>query len=362
MKYPEIDEEWRKKRLELPRGRVACVIDTDTYNEVDDQFAVSWALRSPERLDVRAVYAAPYSHDLDDKKIPLLKSFVQIVKTFPSYELSPEKGMENSYQEILRLFSHLGMDPEGKVFRGSTTYIRDTGKPVESDAARDLVKKAMAMPDDEPLYVIAIGAITNVASAILMEPSIIKKIVVVWLGGQPLYFGHGCEFNLVQDIPAVRVLFDSGVPMVLVPCMGVASLLTTTEPELNQYMHGKSSIGTYLSDIVTSQLHGDAMTGLMSARLFSGCYLAGEDDQPKEVLDSFGPPAGISNSRIIWDISAVGYVMNPNFALTKLVPSPEIGDDAYWKPSDPSRHSIRVCTYVYRDLIFGDMFSKLGHD
>ena len=82
------------------------------------------------------------------------------------------------------------------------------------------------MSSEETLYVAAIGAPTNIASALLMEPELVKKIVVIWLGGQPLYFPHGIEFNLMQDIEASRVLFNSGVPLVLIPCMNVASLLT----------------------------------------------------------------------------------------------------------------------------------------
>ena len=63
---------------------------------------------------------------------------------------------------------------------------------MESEAARDLIRRALS--GDEPLYVAAIGAPTNIASAIMMEPEIIRKIVVVWLGGQPVHFGHGVEF------------------------------------------------------------------------------------------------------------------------------------------------------------------------
>ncbi|MFQ9880863.1 MAG: hypothetical protein ACLRW4_21535 [Ruminococcus sp.] len=58
----------------------------------------------------------------------------------------------------------------------------------------------------------AIGEITNVASAILMDPEIIKKMVVVWLSGQPLYWPHAIEFNLGQDVLASQVILDSGVP------------------------------------------------------------------------------------------------------------------------------------------------------
>ncbi|MDR1949972.1 MAG: hypothetical protein LBQ38_11320 [Spirochaetaceae bacterium] len=48
-----------RNALQFPLGKVRVVIDTDAYNEVDDQFAITWALRSTDRIDVEAVYAAP---------------------------------------------------------------------------------------------------------------------------------------------------------------------------------------------------------------------------------------------------------------------------------------------------------------
>ena len=63
----------------------------------------------------------------------------------------------------------------------------------------------------------AIGAITNVAAALLLEPDLVRKIVV-WLWNthhQP----STMEFNLMQDPDAARVIFDSGVPFVQIPCL-----------------------------------------------------------------------------------------------------------------------------------------------
>ena len=201
MKWNLLPADELVRRLEPPKGRVKMVLDTDTYNEVDDQFALAYSLLSPEKLDVLAVYAAPYFNDRSS---------------------GPEDGMEKSYAEIVRLLGKMGRTSEGFVFKGSRGYLPDGETPVESEAARDLVKKAMAMPEGELLYVVAIGAITNVASAILMEPEIVKKICVVWLGGHPLSASTAREFNLMQDVPAARVVLDCGVPFTLVPCMGVA--------------------------------------------------------------------------------------------------------------------------------------------
>ena len=196
MKWNLLPADELVRRLEPPKGRVKMVLDTDTYNEVDDQFALAYSLLSPEKLDVLAVYAAPYFNDRSS---------------------GPEDGMEKSYAEIVRLLGKMGRPSEGFVFKGSRGYLPDGETPVESEAARDLVKKAMAMPEGELLYVVAIGAITNVASAILMEPEIVKKICVVWLGGHPLSASTAREFNLMQDVPAARVVLDCGVPFTLVP-------------------------------------------------------------------------------------------------------------------------------------------------
>ena len=145
------------RRLEPPEGIVKMVLDTDTYNEVDDQFALAYCLLSPERLEVQAVYAAPFFNDRSS---------------------GPEEGMEKSYAEIIRLLGKMNRLANGFVFEGSRAYLANPNTPVDSPAARDLVRRAMAQPADEPLYVVAIGAITNVASAILIEPAIAGKIAV----------------------------------------------------------------------------------------------------------------------------------------------------------------------------------------
>jgi len=175
--------------LEHPSGRVPVVLDTDTYNEIDDQFAVVYALLSKEVVDLRAIYAAPFHNDRSS---------------------GPGDGMEKSYEEILRVRERMGVPPAGLVHRGSTRYLPGKDRPVESDAARHLVALAQAV--EGPLYVAAIGAITNVASAILMDPSIVDRIVVLWLGGTPHYWPTAREFNLQQDVPAAQVVFDCGVP------------------------------------------------------------------------------------------------------------------------------------------------------
>ena len=214
-KYPTIQEAARVSRLEPPTGIIRIVLDTDTYNEVDDQFALVYALQSalqsPEHLSVEAIYAAPFHNNRST---------------------GPADGMERSYDEIMRVLDFSKLAPQDGVYKGSPGYLKPDNQPWESPAAADLVERAMRSPVEDPLYVVAIGAITNVTSAILLEPAIIERIVVVWLGGHALHWPHTREFNLMQDVPAAQVLFDCGVPLVQIPCMGVTTHLATTIPEL----------------------------------------------------------------------------------------------------------------------------------
>ena len=301
--------EWKKpdlaallKRLEIPSGPVDMVLDTDTYNEVDDQFALCYALCAPDRVNVRAVYAAPFFNDRST---------------------GPEDGMVKSYQEIARLLKAMGKEPEGFVFEGSRRYLPPEGF-VDSPAARDLVKKALSYTPEKPLFVVAIGAITNVASAILMEPAVVDRIHVIWLGGHPLSWATAREFNLMQDVPAARTVLNCGCAMTLVPCLGVASHLLGTAPDVRAYLGGKNAMC-------------DALVELFCA------YTDNETGWAKE----------------IWDVAAVSCLILPDAVPAVLEPSPLLSDDCRWS-RDPSRHPIRVVQFAHRTPIFRDMYARLA--
>jgi purine nucleosidase len=303
MNFPKLSDSFRLERLTLPEGQLRVVIDTDTFNEVDDQFAVTHALLSPERLKVEALYAAPF---------------------FNARSSSPKDGMEKSYQELHTLLGRLGQSSEGLVYAGSTDYLQDAVTLQESEAAKDLVKRAMS--SKEPLYVMAIGAITNIASAILLEPQIIERIVVVWLGGHALHWPHIKEFNLMQDIHASQLVLNCGVPLVLIPCWGVASHLILSISELETFAKNSGAMGDYLVKTIASARHEHAKHTAWS--------------------------------RIIWDISASAYLINSDWVPTELRPSPLATKDLTWS-FDTSRHLMRYATMTWRDAIFSDLFVKL---
>ena len=282
-------------------GLVEVIIDTDTYNEIDDQFAVVYALLAKERLHVNAIYAAPFLNTRSE---------------------SAGDGMEKSHEEILRLLSRMDVDPQDFVFKGSDRFMIDNNdQPVSSDATQHLinhVKNAEGLT-----YVVTLGAPTNVSSAIMLAPEIKDKIVVVWLGGKAHYWSTATEFNLMQDLKASQVLFDSGVPLVQIPTNPVTSHLMTSLPEIEKYLKDQGAIGHYLYEIYEDY--------------YSDHY---------------------AKSKVIWDISAVAYLLNEKWFNTTLVQSPILTSEMTYSV-DRSRHFIRVVNNLHRDPIFGDMFKRI---
>ena len=295
------------RRLEKPTGKIDVVLDTDTYNEIDDQFALAYLIRSEEKLSLKAVYAAPF---------------------FNGKSTGPADGMEKSYREILNILTLMDReDLKDRIFHGSTGYLPSETEPVISDAARDLAERAMQYSEEQPLYVVAIAAITNVASALLLNPEIKNRIVLVWLGGHSIHWPDNREFNLDQDIAAARIVFGCGVPLVQLPCMGVVSAFTTSGPELEYHLRGKNKLCDYLVNLSVSE----------GARW-----------------------SDVSTwTRAIWDVTAVAWLLDGDFEEDCLIHSPIPEYDGHFA-CDYTRHFIKYVYHIKRDHLFADLFRKLA--
>jgi len=295
----------RINNLKVPVSSVDVVLDTDTYNEIDDQFAVAYLLRSNDKLCTKAIYAAPFYNPKSS---------------------DPADGMHKSYDEILKLLRL--MEEEVDVFKGSENYLPDENTPVMSAAALDLAERVKDYSTESPLYVVAIGAITNIASAILINPEVAKNTVVVWLGGHAQHFHNTKEFNLMQDIAAARVVMNSGVPFVQLPCCGVVSEFTISKPELEYWFLGKNKISDYLAKSTIAEAESYA--------------------------------SGRPWTRVIWDVTAVAWLLNDGdrFMYSRIVKAHLPGYDIFYEVDD---NGIDMC-YVYsvrRDALWQDVISKI---
>ena len=148
--------------------------------------------------------------------------------------------------------------------------------------------------------------------------------MVVWLGGHALTWPDTREFNLRQDVPAARVVLDCGVPLVLVPCMGVTSHLHTSVPEIDRHVAPHGELGAFLASRFKE----------MRADHFAW-------------------------SRVLWDVATIAWLLDPAWVPTELVPSPVLTDQVTWSV-DRRRHPVRCASFVYRDPIFRDLFRKLA--
>jgi len=313
-----ITAKWPKlsipKRISLTippaHGIIPVVIDSDTFNEIDDQIAIAWAMLHPERIEVQAIYAAPFTNDFFGKG------------NSHTYVDDPATGMQLSYQEIHRVFEKLPPRLKlPKIFTGATRYLKSSAEPEASPAVKDLIHRARSA--QETLHIISIGAPTNIACALLLAPDIIEKIHLIWLGGNSYDWKDNQEFNLMQDITASRILFDSGVALTQIPCFGVTNCLATSVPEMQYYFSNTSRIGRWFAEIAP-----------------------------------LCPWIGFASRKVIWDIAAVGYILNREWFTCQFVPAPLINDNLNWS-FDNRRHLIQVVKFIERDQLFKDLFRKI---
>ncbi|RMF01668.1 MAG: hypothetical protein D6768_10115 [Chloroflexi bacterium] len=353
--FPKLSDEDRRRLLEPPAGPVRLVIDTDAHNEIDDQFALAWALLSPDKFHIEGMYAAPYSFAL--RREPMLEAYrllkagreAEILDSTGKYInwarqllqagidpysipfVPPDEGMELSYREILTVYDKLGLDPAGNVFRGSPGYLPALDKPLRTPAAEHLIERALAGTGD-PLYVAAIGCLPNIASAILLEPEIIKHIVVLWTASYPscVTLPNDASFNLVQDVLSSQLLFDCGVPLVYLPGFHVGAQLSISLPEMERWVKGRGAMGDYLYHLYT---HNPIRA-------------------QRGISDHFG------RTWIIWDLINFAWLLNPAWVPSQLVRTPTLTDDLFWR-HNAGRPLMREAYGVNRDAIFRDFFTKL---
>jgi inosine-uridine nucleoside N-ribohydrolase len=347
----------RRQQILMGTGPPTRVlIDTDAANEIDDQFALTWAVLSPEQIELEAIVAEPYS--FAHLRQPLLAAAERLatggrvdetttgVDKFDVWArnlakkgidaealnfVSPAEGMERSFDEIILVLGKLGVDPGDRVFRGSPTYLTAADTPVDSEGARAIIDAAMA-DDERPLHVAAIGAVTNVASALLIEPRIADRMVVSWTSGYPTWVNLPNEesLNLVQDRHASRVLFDSGVPLVYLPGYHVGAQLRLSLPEMEAWVRGRGAIGDYLHELYTNNpLH------------------------EQRGIESFA-----GQSWVIWDLINFAWLINRAWVPTIVRDTPLLDEHLIWR-QQPGRPPMLEAIGIDRDAVFQDLLMKL---
>lgn len=283
--------------------QVRVITDTDAKNEADDQFCVVQTLLSP-KLDNVGFIGAHFGGRCAD-------------------------GMEQSVQELETIFDKMHLPKEGMVFHGAPHPMVDRNTPVDSEGARLIIREAMK-DDPRPLYVTFLGPLTDMASALLMEPRIASRLTVIWIGGAPYPHG-GTEFNMGNDIHAANVVFSSKVALWQVP-KNVYEMMPVSLAELEYRVRPCGEIGAYLCD----QLDACAA-------------------RPDNLSSAFRT----GETWVLGDSPAVGLILYEHRFEFDWVTAPLITADGCYVP-DIRNRPIRVYKKIDSRLILEDMYAKLA--
>lgn len=183
----------RKVPVIPPKDRkLRVIIDTDTRNEIDDVWAIALAMRCPERFQIEGFVGANYDNESPGGGSASIESSVRMIET---------------------VLAKAGLQGKFPVKRGSPP-MRYQFEPSESEGVDFIINKAMASPPEDPLWVVGLGAATDIASAYLKEPRIAEHIVVFW-HFRTEWPKRCWNFNVIGDVRAARIVFHSDLSFVL---------------------------------------------------------------------------------------------------------------------------------------------------
>lgn len=297
--------------------QVRVILDTDCYCEADDPFAVVHALMSP-KMDVVAICAEHYA----DRFGP---------------------GSEQaSYDECRHILSLMDLTDKVPVYHGCAGALPDEKTPCSSPAAQAIIREALR-DDPRPLFIAGQGALSNVASAYLMEPSIAGRFTLVWIGGGSYPAGES-EFNVENDLAAANVVLSSPIEVWQVPKNLYSSMIVPFSV-LWEKVAPCGELGRYLTEnlIRVNQRFTD--------------WIKRPGYTPGARAASY--PGG--EMWILGDSPAVGLILFDQRYSFETRPAPRIAPDCTYLPGDSPNRMIRVYTEIDRDFIMDDFYAKIRY-
>ena len=279
--------------------KIRVIVNTDAKNEVDDQFAIVHALLTPS-FDLRSLIAAHFGNE------------------------KSEHSMLDSRAEIERLLEMMRLPTAVCVDNGAPHALPDEKTPVPSEGAKRIIAEALS-DDPRPLYIAFLGPLTDMASALLMEPSIAERnVTVIWIGGRDWPNG-GWEYNLKNDVHAANVVLASNVKLWQVP-RNVYRMMPVSFAELQARVYPQGDLGRYLAQNVWE---------------FNNAWAS----RPTEF-------------RILGDSPAIGLMLFDDCGAYDMQPAPQLNADLTYRHTGKHR-PIRVYKTIDARFILEDFYAKL---
>ncbi len=294
--------------------KIRLIVDSDANNELDDQFALTYALHNSEVFDLEGITVNRTrggggidAHYTEAERVITLSGRTDV----PLF-----KGAAGSYREIAPVVHE-------NVFDGK-------------DAVEFIIERAHA-EDSRPLVLAPVGKLTNIALALEKDPSIASKIRIVWLGS---HWPKPGEYNLENDTTAINPVIESGAlfEMALVrwaEYSGTAAVLLTLE-EVQERLPG---LGPRIETPVVGRHGGDF-------------YNFG--DYGVDLFVKMGDP-----QRALFDMAALAILKNPAWAQRVEIEAPRLHGDGWVAGNNPD-HKIVIWENFYTSLIIQDFFHTLA--
>lgn len=302
------------QKFTVPESRkVRYMIHTDCKNEADDQFTVAHCLLT-SMLEVKGIVAAHFN------------------TCFGRFE--DGATTKASYEEILTVLDSMDLNGQYPVYMGAVRALPDEQTPIDSAGAWFIIEEAMK-DDPKPLFIGLQGSLTDLASAIMLQPEICSRMTAIWIGGGA-YPKGGQEFNLFQDIAAANVVLGSAMPLWQIP-ENVYKNFSVTLAELQCRVLPCGKLGEYLFRELTE----------LNVEL---CNAMPEFDWPHGELWGLG------------DEGVVAALMHEKQRtdLYHMAPAPRIDRDTMeYLPGNPDR-LIRVYDHMDYRMILEDLYCKLA--
>ncbi len=239
-------------------------------------------------------------------------------------------------EEILRL---MGLSGKVPVHLGAARPMTDTSTPVDCAGARAIVAEAMR-DHPLPLYVTVGGGLTEMASALLIEPKIAERCTLVWIGGG----SDPQEYNLNLDKKAAQTVFnDTVVPIFQVTEKGYGTC-QVSNTEIQAYVAPYGAIGAWLYERIVEGIPGFERYGLNVGESWT------LGDSPLVLLTALTSWVPSGRSR------PMRYERTSSPYQEMFVP--RLRDDGAYEPRSEGRR-MRVYESVDTRLMFGDFFAKL---
>jgi len=309
------------------------IVCTDAHNEADDQYAIVHHLLTPCE-NVLGIVASHYEYMTNmiyGKAKELGMSEEELQKHLAEHQFAPLHGsVDLSCQEARKILSLMDID-DIPLLRGAADPLQD-GEPLPDNEGSDFIIQEALKRDQGKLYVCLQGSITDMAVALLKKPEIADNVVVIWIGGGK-YPEGGEEFNLMQDVKAANVVFQSGAELWQIPKDAYTKAVISFA-ELVRRVKPCGELGAYLVENLF-RFH-------------------------KEIaLGSNGEHALHRDAWILGDNPTVSVLAVEDFGEAyHMEHAPHINDDCSYTPN-PDGKLIRVYERVHERFIMEDLIAKL---